>query len=731
MADVDVSVGFEPGGLSAMEQQLKTLMNKEYELKVNTSDAESKIKSLFNNMNGGSVGSSKGATIKINTSAAERAMNVLGTKIESLENKAAKMKLSGFDTTAFERSISVLKAQDNAWSTNKSNAEAAQASYKKVQEALAACSAEAQKFSSGNSLSNVFTSFGSSIDSLSAKLSSLGKSDVSGGYTTALTAELGRIRDKYNELMADINNPKTSTSFVSGSAQAQLTDLSERLEIVRAKASGVSEKFSEINTQTAFGSATKQIDTMLEKLQDAGSGADSVRNRLNELKSSLSNGSYTGNLTSLKADLKEIASEIDNLAPSLSSKLSSLANNIFGSISNTAEMFLLNKVRQIVTQSMEQIYTNVMEIDSSMTQLRIVTGATDSEMENFFNKSAEAAQKFGASVTEVLDSVQVFSRLGYNLQDSLDLSSYATILSNTAAVSVDEATTGLTSIIKGYNLDVSDAEHVADVLIDVGQKYAISAGELMEAFQRGGAALNASGTTFEESAAIFAAANAAIQDSSTIGTAMKTVSARIRGAKTELQEMGEATEDVANGLSKYRDELMALTNVNGSGGVDIMSNADIGEYKSMYDIFTEISKVWDNMSDVTQSRVAEILGGTRQLSVISSIIGNIADAEGAYTVALDSNGVAQEANNTYLDSADGKIKQLGASWQTFSKDFMSSDFIKTGADSLNAVVKVLDGMVGTVGAIPTAVAAISLGKLIKDFGSTNVFALHGCESMVA
>lgn len=731
MADVDVSVGFEPGGLSAMEQQLKALMNKEYELKVNTSDAESKIKSLFNNMNGGSGGSSKGATIKINTSAAERTMNVLGAKIESLENKAAKMKLSGFDTTAFERSISVLKAQDNAWSTNKSNAEAAQASYKKVQEALAACSAEAQKFSSGNSLSNVFTSFGSSIDSLSAKLSSLGKSDVSGGYTTALTAELGRIRDKYNELMADINNPKTSTSFVSGSAQAQLTDLSERLEIVRAKASGVSEKFSEINTQTAFGSATKQIDTMLEKLQDAGSGADSVRNRLNELKSSLSNGSYTGNLTSLKADLKEIASEINNLAPSLSSKLSSLANNIFGSISNTAEMFLLNKVRQVVTQSMEQIYTNVMEIDSSMTQLRIVTGATDSEMENFFNKSAESAQKFGASVTEVLDSVQVFSRLGYNLQDSLDLSSYATILSNTAAVSVDEATTGLTSIIKGYNLDVSDAEHVADVLIDVGQKYAISAGELMEAFQRGGAALNASGTTFEESAAIFAAANAAIQDSSTIGTAMKTVSARIRGAKTELQEMGEATEDVANGLSKYRGELMALTNVNGSGGVDIMANADAGEYKSMYDIFTEISKVWDNMSDVTQSRVAEILGGTRQLSVISSIIGNIADAEGAYTVALNSNGVAQEANNTYLDSAEGKIKQLGASWQTFSKDFMSSDFIKTGADSLNAVVKVLDGMVGTMGAIPTAVAAISLGKLIKDFGSTNVFALHGCESMVA
>lgn len=730
MADVEVSVGFEAGGLQTMEQQLNALMNKKYKLQVDTSDAEAKIRSIFNNLNGGSGGGSGGPSVKINTTAAERTMSVLEKKIETLQNKASKMKLAGLDTTGVEKSIATLSQQSSLWEKNKSNAAEAQKIYQTVREELNACAAEMQRLNSGSSLSNKFTSFEKSISSMSSKLSSLGKTDMS-GTISSLKAELEDISEKYQQLMADIKNPGSATTFTSAGASSALKSLSDRLDDVKTKASKLSENFSSINRSINMDGAIGQIDALLAKVQDTGPGFESVRTKLENLKTSLNNGSYSGNLTQLKKTLSDISKEIDGLTPSLSKKLSSLVNGAVGSVSNIVKTFALNKVRQVITQAMEQIYQNVVDINSSMTQLKIVTGATDNEMETFFRRSSDAAQELGANVTEVLDSVQTFSRLGYELQDSMDLSKYATILSNTAGVSVDEATTGLTSIIKGYNFDASDAEHVADVLIDVGQKYAISTGELMTAFQKGGAALNASGTTFEESAAIFAAANASIQNASTIGTAMKTVSARIRGATSELQEMGEETEDVAEGLSKYRTELMALTNVNGSGGVDIMANAATGEYKSMYTIFTEMSKVWNNLSDVTRSRVSEILGGTRQLSVISSIIGNIADAEGAYTVALNSNGVAQEANSTYLDSAEGKIKQLSASWQTFSKDFMSSDIIKAGADSLNSVVKVLDGMVGTIGAIPTVLGAVSLTKLIKNFGSTNVFALHGCESMVA
>ena len=66
-------------------------------------------------------------------------------------------------------------------------------------------------------------------------------------------------------------------------------------------------------------------------------------------------------------------------------------------------------------------------------------------------------------------------------------------------------------------MDVENTEHVSDVLVKVGQEYAISAEELMEAFERGGASMHASGTSFEKTAALFAATNASLQNASTVG----------------------------------------------------------------------------------------------------------------------------------------------------------------------------------------------------------------------
>lgn len=67
-------------------------------------------------------------------------------------------------------------------------------------------------------------------------------------------------------------------------------------------------------------------------------------------------------------------------------------------------------------------------------------------------------------------------------------------------------------------------------------------------------------------------------------------------AKTELEEMGESTDDLASSTSKLREELMSLT------GVDIME-ADNKTFKSTYDILLEISKIWDKLSDVSQADI--------------------------------------------------------------------------------------------------------------------------------
>lgn len=359
-------------------------------------------------------------------------------------------------------------------------------------------------------------------------------------------------------------------------------------------------------------------------------------------------------------------------------------------------------------QAVKQMVQASMDIESAMTRIQIVTGSTDTQMSQFFETASNQAQELGKGITDVAGSIEVFSRLGFQLPDATNLSKFANIMSNVGDVSVDEATTGLTSIIKGFDLEASDAEHVSDVLIEVGQKYAISASELMQAFQRGGAALHASGASFEESAALFAATNAALQNASTTGTMWKTVSARLRGATSELSEMGEETDGLAQGLSKYRDELIQLS------GVDIMKNAS--EYKNPYQIFTELAENWDKINgDPAKARVAEILGGTRQLSGIMSTITNIKDAMGAYSDAMDSAGVATKANNLYMETTAAHVEQLKAAFQELSYDTFNGNvmkfFVDFGKGSLNAI----DGIIDHVGTLGTALLGIASSKVIRSF----------------
>lgn len=428
---------------------------------------------------------------------------------------------------------------------------------------------------------------------------------------------------------------------------------------------------------------------------------------LETLKSGLMNGTvsaeqFENSFRSIKSTVTESSAAIR----AAGENTQTLGDRFGGLATKFASWLSITQVIMTAVRTAKQMVSAAVEVESAMAQIKIVTGASDSQMEAFLTKSIALAKELGQSVTDVASSIETFARLGYNMSDSSNLAKYANIMANVGNTDVDTATTGITSIIKGYELDANDAEHVSDVLVKVGQEYAISAEELMAAFQRGGAALHASGTDFEKSAALFAATNASLQNAETTGTMWKTVSARIRGATTELEEMGEETDGLAQGLSKYREEIKALS------GVDIMK--DENTYKDMYDIFVQLAEVWDNMEDVSQSRVAEILGGTRNTSGIMSTITNIKDAIGAYSSAMDSAGTATDANNIYMDTTKAKVGELKAAFQELSSDFISSNFTKGAVEGLKGIVEAIDKIVETVGSLGTILAGLGLAKVIKN-----------------
>ncbi len=390
------------------------------------------------------------------------------------------------------------------------------------------------------------------------------------------------------------------------------------------------------------------------------------------------------------------------------------------------EWLSVSRIVMSVWRAVKQMISATIELDGALTQLKIVTGATDAEMSRFLTHATSLSKGLGKSISEMVSSIEVFSRLGYGLSDSSTLAKYAAILSNVAAVGQDEATTGITSIIKGYNMDVKNTEHVADVLVEVGQKYAVSAAEMMEAYEKSGAALNATNTSFEKSAGLIAAANASVQNASTVGTALKTISARIRGSKSELAELGEDPEELADGFSKYAEEIRALT------GFNIMQPGTTNQFKDIYDILGGIAQVWGKLSDTQQARVAEILGGTRQLQVISSIIGNWKDAANAYADAMDAAGVATKANDTYLESVNGHIAQFKATFQEVIHNLMDTGVVSGVVDlgtGLLGILNTITDIINAVGGLNT-VLAVTVGLFaIKNAGKITDLMLAAKNSL--
>ena len=102
---------------------------------------------------------------------------------------------------------------------------------------------------------------------------------------------------------------------------------------------------------------------------------------------------------------------------------------------------------------------------------------------------------------------------------------------------VNDATDTLISALQAFKNEGTDVSTYSMQIIDefneVGNNYAISTSDLAESLTRSSAALVSANNSLEESIAMTTAANATIQDPESVGNALKVVSMRIRGVKTE------------------------------------------------------------------------------------------------------------------------------------------------------------------------------------------------------
>lgn len=383
-----------------------------------------------------------------------------------------------------------------------------------------------------------------------------------------------------------------------------------------------------------------------------------------------------------------------------------------------------SQVINIVEQGLRQIYQNVVNIDSAMTELKKVTNETDNTYDAFLDDAGTRAKNLGASISDIVTASADFARLGYNLKDSKELADAAVLYQHVGdgISSVNDASESIISTMKAFGVEAKDVTSIVDKFNEVGNNYAISSAGVGSALQRSASALHTAGNTLDQSIGMIVAANDVAQDPESVGNALKVLSLRIRGAKTDLEQMGESTDDVAVSTSKLREQIKALTNVDGKGGFDILTKS--GDFKSTYEIMEGIANVWKEMNDVDKASLLEQVAGKNRANVVSGMLDNWKDAQDAAKTAAESAGSATKENETYLDSINGKISQFTAAFEKLSKDVLDSDLIKFFIELATHIANLADEAVKLVdnfGLIPTALTGISTGlvtSLIKNKGTS-------------
>ena len=196
-----------------------------------------------------------------------------------------------------------------------------------------------------------------------------------------------------------------------------------------------------------------------------------------------------------------------------------------------------------------------------------------------------------------------------------------------------------------------------------------------------------------------------------MGTALKTLTLRLRGSKTELEEMGEDVSDMATTTSQLQAKLLALT----GGQVDIMLDANT--FKSSTQILREMAAAWENMTDIQRASALELMGGKRQANVLSALISNFDTAEAAIEASANSAGSALRENEVYLDSIQGKIDQFTNAMQSMWQNTLKSDMVKDIVDIGTKLIKLSDGVevfdVKIGGLLPTLVLLVGTISKIK------------------
>lgn len=379
-----------------------------------------------------------------------------------------------------------------------------------------------------------------------------------------------------------------------------------------------------------------------------------------------------------------------------------LVDKLWDSLKRTAGWQLSSTAIHSFIGAIQTAYNYAQDLNKSLNNIRIVTGYGSDRMAEFAKNANKAAKQLSATTLDYTNASLIYYQQGLDdkaVQERTDVTVKMANVTGTAAQTVSDQ---LTAVWENFMKDGEHtAEWYADVMTALGAATASSTDEIAEGLEKFAAVADTVGLSYEYATAALTTITAKTRQSAdVVGTALKTLFARIEGLN-----LGETLDDGTT-LNKYSSALEAV-------GVNIKNEA--GQLKDMDEILDEIGAKWNTIGKDQQIALAQTVAGVRQYNQFIALMDNWDFMQENLQTVAKASGTLEKQNEIYAESWEAARKRVQAAAEGIYQDLLKDDFFIWLTDAFGSILEFIDKIIDSLGGLSGVLPGIAL-LVNKIFG---------------
>lgn len=319
--------------------------------------------------------------------------------------------------------------------------------------------------------------------------------------------------EKAKSLQANLNSEMSKGT--GSNLDGMNADLNEMSSLVQK----VTTEFNRLEQPISTLSATKAGDETLTWLKNNDRAAKEYGSTLETLAQKQKLAKTIGEAQSYKQEINAIKTEAARKGMVGTSPFTDLKRAV-RQIAQFAGVY--GMIQNVVFQVPRDIVQAVKDVNAAQIELTKVSDAPTSQLTSYWNEAADSAKKYGATISDVINSTADWSRLGYNLDEAKKLSDATTLIQKVGDNMTQESSSqGIISTLKGFQLDASEVTRIIDEVNEVANTQPIDTTGIFAGLERSASSMSAANNTLEQTIALITAANSVVQDPASVGTALR------------------------------------------------------------------------------------------------------------------------------------------------------------------------------------------------------------------